>query len=698
MEQKFRLGDAFVDPSRNQIIRGNVLTTMPPKTIAVLILLAKEQGKVVTVDNLMENIWRDSIVSPSTLQQCIAKLRKALGDDGKLQLIIKTHAKKGYSLELEVNWENIDKNPNQQPIQKIALKPQYYLFLSGLLFILFFLVYQKVTVEKVEQIYFDTLTPLTSTDEKEAAAQYSPDGDFIVFQRSAGFCGNSLWAKDLKQHTEYPLIKDVGACSGGSFSPNGKQLVFMSKNNIHTTKQHRTCFNLMKIDLIQAFKTPQTPEVVLSCERGTFDDPLWLNNGDIVLLQQQNKSTKLINYSLVSDELSGFYSPINIELYSATYSPELDLIAVTGINKKSEHILLILDSKGTVLSSNAIDYPKALALLMFVYPSFDVNREQLIFSSGKALYSLSYTGEVTKIKANINNDIYLPRMSPDGNSIIATQGVFDSDIAEISFVQQKVKQETPKFNQVYTPYNSVERSIFIERNAKYSPSGNIIAFVSNRSGEQQLWLKGESNLKQLTSFKRDSIIMGYSWAPDGTSIIVSANALLFRITLDGVIEQVNVEHPIIGVYGWAENNVILLKSRIAGASILVQYNVKIEKVVGKITPKVNWASISRKGRIVYLDGDNKFWQLITATPELIFGLQGKSTNGSFVMNDEIIYSINREGQVWSFDLKNEHYKVIRKINKLVMNISDVKDNILLTQAISAKKDVIELSSSHLNGQ
>jgi len=434
----------------------------------------------------------------------------------------------------------------------------------------------------------------------------------------------------------------------------------------------------------------------LNCDRGVFDEPLWLNDGTIVLLQQKNNSTKLITYSLVSDELSDFYFPEESEIYSSAYSPELDLIAVTGINKKSEHILSILDSKGNVLSTHTIKHPNKLALLMFVFPSFDAKKEQLIFSSGKALFYLSFTGEVTKIQANVNNEIYLPRMSPDGKSIIATQGIFDSDIAEISFDQQETKQKVPGFNQVHTPYVSIERSIFIERNAKYNPSGNMIAFVSNRSGDQQLWIKEGDTLKQLSNFKRDSIIMGYSWAPDGSSIIVTANASLYRITLDGIIEQINIEHPIIGVYGWTKNNVILLKTRIAGDSILLQYNLNLEIIIKKITEKVNWASISPQGHIVYLDNNNQFWQLTSASPssELVTGLQGKSNNGSFVMNDEIIYSINRDGYIWSYDLKTETYQVIRKINEFVMKISDVKSKILLTQAISSKKDVVKLSSSY----
>jgi len=694
MTPKFWLNKTYINSSRNEIKRGKELTTMPPKTIAVLSFLAKNQGKVVSTDAIMDHVWRESVVSSSTLQQCITKLRKVLGDDGKQQQIIKTHAKKGYSLEVKVTWDNGVKDSTRSTEHRdVSIVRQFSFLLVGLI-VITALIYQWNIKTNRAPLVFDVLTPLTATDEQETAAQYSPDGSFIIFQRSAGFCGNSLWAKKIEQNQEYPLIKGVGVCSGGSFSTDGKQLVFMSKSINKSMKQVNSCFNLMKINLQQAFKEPQIPEQLLSCRRGTFDEPLWLNSGAIILLQYQDESVKLIKYSIVSDELSDFFHVPELELYSTTYSSELGLIAMVGLNKTGEHVLLIVNDQGILISSSIIKRPKILALHKFVYPNFDASRKQLIFSSGKALYSLSFSGDITKINANINNAIYSPKFHPNGQTIIATQGVFDSDIAEISFDQQDIKQEIPKFNQVYTPYSSIERTPFVERDAKYQPSGDFIAFISNRSGGKQLWLKGNGFLKQLSQFNRDSIILGYSWAPDGTSIMVAANALLYRISLDGKVEEVKLEHPVLGIYGWSKNNSLLLNIRIDGVPILARYSIVNAQLLDTIEENVRWAASSQFGEVVYLDGKNEFWQITSTQVNLIKALQGVSTNGSFVFSEGKIFSINNKNQIWSFNLQHDELQIIREIDEAVMKISDVKNSILVTQAISAKKDVVELSVSN----
>jgi len=105
MHSPFLLNGHLVDPSRNQIILSKKIIDVPPKAIAVLTLLAKNAGQVVSHDELMEKVWPNAVVGPNTLQRSITQLRKALGDNSKQQQLIKTHAKQGYSLIGEIEWE-----------------------------------------------------------------------------------------------------------------------------------------------------------------------------------------------------------------------------------------------------------------------------------------------------------------------------------------------------------------------------------------------------------------------------------------------------------------------------------------------------------------------------------------------------------------------------------------------------------------
>ena len=116
MAEQYWIGGFFIDLSRNQITQNMQSQVVAPKALAVLTYLAENQGKVVSHDALLEKVWQDTVVSTNTLQRSIAQLRKALGDDGKVQVYIKTHAKQGYSLECNVQWHDNANTTNADSI------------------------------------------------------------------------------------------------------------------------------------------------------------------------------------------------------------------------------------------------------------------------------------------------------------------------------------------------------------------------------------------------------------------------------------------------------------------------------------------------------------------------------------------------------------------------------------------------------
>ena len=67
-----------------------------PQTLAVLACLAHRAGELVSKDELMRSVWPDVVVTHDSLVQCIAELRKALGDTE--HRVIRTGPKRGYRL------------------------------------------------------------------------------------------------------------------------------------------------------------------------------------------------------------------------------------------------------------------------------------------------------------------------------------------------------------------------------------------------------------------------------------------------------------------------------------------------------------------------------------------------------------------------------------------------------------------------
>src|SRR5215475_13434858 len=75
---------------------------MGPQVFDLLLHLVGNRTHVVTKDDLLEAVWNGRIVSESTLTSHINAARKAIGDNGEDQRLVRTVARKGYRFVGEV--------------------------------------------------------------------------------------------------------------------------------------------------------------------------------------------------------------------------------------------------------------------------------------------------------------------------------------------------------------------------------------------------------------------------------------------------------------------------------------------------------------------------------------------------------------------------------------------------------------------
>lgn len=67
-----------------------------PRSFAVLRLLAENAGRVVVKDEIIVKVWNNVVVTDDSLTQCIADIRKAIGDEDRR--ILRTVSRRGYLL------------------------------------------------------------------------------------------------------------------------------------------------------------------------------------------------------------------------------------------------------------------------------------------------------------------------------------------------------------------------------------------------------------------------------------------------------------------------------------------------------------------------------------------------------------------------------------------------------------------------
>ena len=101
----FLFGNYALDVDRRELKRGSELISIGPQVFDLLVYLLQNRARVVSKDDLFEAVWHGRIVSESTLTSHINAVRKAIGDSGEEQRLIRTAARKGFRFVGEVREE-----------------------------------------------------------------------------------------------------------------------------------------------------------------------------------------------------------------------------------------------------------------------------------------------------------------------------------------------------------------------------------------------------------------------------------------------------------------------------------------------------------------------------------------------------------------------------------------------------------------
>jgi adenylate cyclase len=92
---RFTFENHILDADRRELWRDTGLVAVEPQVFDLLLHLVRNRDRVVTKDDLIAAVWGGRIVSESTLTSRINAARKAIGDNGKAQRLIRTVARKG---------------------------------------------------------------------------------------------------------------------------------------------------------------------------------------------------------------------------------------------------------------------------------------------------------------------------------------------------------------------------------------------------------------------------------------------------------------------------------------------------------------------------------------------------------------------------------------------------------------------------
>lgn len=89
-------GGVLLDPANESLLVEGAAVPLRPKVYGVLSYLVQHPHRIVTKDELLDEVWRGTVVSDSVLKVCVRELRTALGDSTKEPRYVATVHRRGY--------------------------------------------------------------------------------------------------------------------------------------------------------------------------------------------------------------------------------------------------------------------------------------------------------------------------------------------------------------------------------------------------------------------------------------------------------------------------------------------------------------------------------------------------------------------------------------------------------------------------
>jgi len=137
-----RIGAWRVDAARGEISKDGATVKLERRAMQLLLCLAEKPGQVLSVDLLLDRVWAGVVVTPDSVYQAVASLRRILGDDTKDPTYIANIPRRGYSLVAPVTaWEAplevaVDDRPvsaaerTPSPPAKNARRPSWWILMA----------------------------------------------------------------------------------------------------------------------------------------------------------------------------------------------------------------------------------------------------------------------------------------------------------------------------------------------------------------------------------------------------------------------------------------------------------------------------------------------------------------------------------------------------------------------------------------
>jgi DNA-binding winged helix-turn-helix (wHTH) protein len=484
-----KVGEWVIFEKKLIIIKNKEEIFIKPLSMKLLSCLIKNDGNLVTKDDLVKECWNGKFVSDDAIRQAVKDLRDYLGCNGYDSVYIETVRGQGYRLIPKVEVLNEFKIKD-----KLKSKTIIGLFLIILFSIIVIPFFETIgdnyklskdsiilTYDKKRELYFD------KSNQDWSAYTVLKDGGYfgekIIIKNSSNEIINTLFPSNIDGHVINP-----------TFSISGEKLAYI---DYHVDNCSIKIINPMTNKLLES----------IACSKSDYLFALdWSSDNELYYSTSTDESLPLSLH---------FYNTDNKEHHKLT-TPELggrgdyfvrvceqNILILRNVDYTNTEIILynILEKKEKLI--------KRVGEVIISTDWFPNCQNAVIYLKEHGLNKISIKdGKITNIDKNIKD---ITTLKIKGNYLYASMGSLSNK--EVMLISKDLKTEK-------TIISSNGNNKKFVKNFK----NDNFAFISSRTGKDQLWVNNNGKYSQLTKFTKAVNINSVSWSVNKENILYFSEA------------------------------------------------------------------------------------------------------------------------------------------------------------------------------
>ncbi|WP_263356084.1 winged helix-turn-helix domain-containing protein [Acidicapsa ligni] len=572
-DEIFVFGEYRLDAREHRVWRGDTLISLSPKTFDLLVIMLQGAGRLLDKDYLIRSVWPDSYVQDANLSVHIASLRKILGKTSDAEQFIETVPKVGYRFVVPVSRLPYAESLTESQTGSLT-GPELADSASG----------PAPAIEQLPPIVDYLAAPAVISSPQIPKSPQTYRGDdrnlrvfllplLLVVACLLGVLVIRLWATRRERPPENvtstrPLTSTPGLFLQPSFSSDGQELAYTWRSGTdshqsiylqHVSSDDRHILIDTGHDDYSPSWSPRGSEIAFLHSVGD-DQPL-----EVLIVKKQNPALRRQVATICGADDAFRNTP------TLSWSPDARTLVTTDCGGKNESPSLVLISVDTGQKRRLTHAPPRT---VDDQAAFSPDGTLIAFrrsqgDSSDEIYLVPATGGLERKLTSRANPVDGLAWSSDGRSILFSSGratslgsiwslpltggsptavttpLTHTSTPTVSAVGHRMAYvDSPNNVSVWRlsidPHSDAEPFItsnFFDASAVYSPDGTHVAFRSDRSGANEIWIckSDGSEPKKITHF--DGPMTGSPrWSPDGRSLAFDSRgggrANIFVVNLD----------------------------------------------------------------------------------------------------------------------------------------------------------------------